>query len=392
MSPLLLVLLLAAAAGVVIVLAMRSHTEAGAPPGAPRPGDAPYKRAISALLTQDDDAALRALTETVRADSDNVEAYLWLGDILRRRGDVDRSLAIHRELSVRRVIDPALAERVQEALVRGYIAAGRHAHAILAAEKLRSLNRQNRAALDLLADVHEALHDWERAYEVIEDLAKLTGRGAAFLATYKAYAARDYQHRGMNREALQWYKDALRLDGRCLPALLGLGDVYYADGKLDQAISLWRAVTMRYPALAHLVFGRLEKVYFEKGIFSDVFRIYEELLRDDPRNVHTLLALATMHQKKGDVDRALRTVREALEYDPTHVRARHHLVRLLAENGEHTAAMAEVDRILAQVSPAEGSIACARCNARSADVVWRCPACRSWDGLALGSDARKPRS
>ncbi len=389
MSWYLLLLLLAAVVGLGAALVVRPRSAGeGAP--AEKPGDASYARAIAALLARDDDAALRHLTETVRADSDNVEAYLWLGDILRRRGDVDRALAIHRELSVRHIADPALAERIHEALVRGYIASGKHAHAILAAEKMRSINRQSKTAMELLADVHEALHDWDRAYEVVEDVAKLTGRGAPYLAAYKAYAARDYHQRGLTREALQWYKDALRLDGKCLPALLGLGDVYYADGKLDQAISLWRAVTMRYPSLAHLVFARLEKVYFEKGIFSDVFRIYDDLLRDDPRNVHTLLALATMHQKKGDVDRALRTVREALEYDPAHVRARHQLVRLLAEKRDYAAALAEADRVFAQWAPPEGAVSCALCGAPSPDVVWRCPSCKTFDGVPV--EATKARS
>ena len=136
---------------------------------------------------------------------------------------------------------------------------------------------------------------------------------------------------------------------------------------------------MRYPALAHIVFTRLEKAYFEKGIFSDVFRIYEDLLRDDPRNVHTLLALATMHHKKGDIDRALRTIREALEYEPRHLGARHQLIRLLAEKRDTAAAFAEVDRVLQQVEPAEDAAVCAHCGTQSPDVVWRCPTCRSWE-------------
>lgn len=351
-----------------------------APAPAPAPsGEVPYRRAITALIQGDAEGALRYLRETVRQDTGNVEAYVWLADLLRQRGEPERALAIHRELSVRHIADPAIRERVYEGLTRDYIALGRHAHAILAAEQLRAINRQSRVALELLVSVYEALRDWERAYETMEELVRLDGRGPAFLALYKSYIGRDYLAHGQDREALRWFKEALRLDGRCLQALLSLGDVYYADGKLDQAISLWRAVTMRYPKMAWLVFDRLEKVYFEKGIFSEVFRIYEDLLREDARDVRTLLAVATMHAKKGDSGRAIRLVREALEYNPADVPARQHLVRLLCERGDAATAMSEIARLVEPVDADQGALTCRACGHRSQDVLWRCPACAAWE-------------
>jgi lipopolysaccharide biosynthesis regulator YciM len=373
---LLLVVVTAAAVALGVHLVYRTPRPETTVP----PSEAPYKRAITCLVHGDQDEALRHLKETVRRDTNNVEAYAWLGDLLRQRGQPARALAIHRELAVRHLTDPALEERIYESLTRDYLMLDRPANALLAAEKLRALNRQNRTALELLLKVYEAQRDWDKACATAEELARLDGRGASFVALYKSYIGRDHLTRGQHRDALRWLKDALRTDGRCLQALLSLGDVYYAEGKLDQAISLWRAVTMRHPKLAYLVFDRLEKVYFEKGIFSEVYRIYEELLREDGRDARTLLALATMHERKGETERALRLVREALEHSPSDLHARHQLVRLLAERGEIDAVMNEVSRLIEPPSSdAVGSLTCRRCGTRAPDVFWRCPRCEEWE-------------
>src|SRR5436309_3519735 len=100
------------ALSVVLVQRTAPRREEAPPP----PSDAPYKRAITCLIRGDQDGALRYLKDTVRQDTDNVEAYIWLGDLLRTRGEAERALAIHRELSVRHIDDATLKERVYEGL------------------------------------------------------------------------------------------------------------------------------------------------------------------------------------------------------------------------------------------------------------------------------------
>src|SRR6185436_1228499 len=66
-----------------------------------REPETPFQHAMNALLAGDRDEALRAFTETVRIDSDNVDAYIHLANLLRERGLLDRALHIRRELMVR---------------------------------------------------------------------------------------------------------------------------------------------------------------------------------------------------------------------------------------------------------------------------------------------------
>ena len=56
-----------------------------------REPETPYHHAMNALLAGDRDEAMRAFTETVRIDSDNVEAYIHLANILREQGKIGRA-------------------------------------------------------------------------------------------------------------------------------------------------------------------------------------------------------------------------------------------------------------------------------------------------------------
>ena len=76
----------------------------------------PYQHGLDALLRGDTDEALRAFTETVEIDTDNVDAYIHIGNLLRERGEASRALHVHRELTVRAVQTPAQQRAIREGI------------------------------------------------------------------------------------------------------------------------------------------------------------------------------------------------------------------------------------------------------------------------------------
>ncbi len=339
-----------------------------------------YARALNCLLEGDDEAAIRSLREAIREDTQNVEAYIRLGDLLRKRGELENALRVHRGLTVRTISDQAVLESLYKSLSEDYFACGKYQETIACAKKMRAMNKRSAFPLRLMARVYEIQREWDKAYEVEEELGKLEGkRGRPFLAMYKSHIGHDLLKRGKPREAERYFKDALRLDSECVPALLYLGDICYQEGNLRRAISLWELIASRFPKIAHIVFERLEKAYFERGNLGDIVAVYEAVLRESPKNVRTLVELACLHQKKGNLREAVRTLREALEYDSSSTLARQHLIGFLHEMGENEQAMEEMKKLLEVISPRTEDFVCSECSYRSPDVLWRCPKCQSWD-------------
>ena len=344
--------------------------------------DTPYRHGLDALLRGDADEALLAFTETVRIDTDNADAYIHIGNLLRERGEAVRALQIHRELTVRAGLTLSQQRVVREALVLDLIALNRTEQAVEEAEELIDLDRKNGRALHVLLRAHEAAGDWERAFEVRSELARANGeRGNGTLAKYRSAAGESYLRAGKTREAERQFKNALRMDRNHPAALLRLGDICYRRDHRERAVVLWRGLAQTHPQLAHLVLERLETAYFERGRMSEMSLAYEELIALNPRDARIWLALARMQVKKGDLGEAARALGQALTIEPESLPARLLLVDVHRRLGDLSKALDEMETLLRGVPRAE-RFTCTTCGSASDEYWTRCPACLAWSPAA----------
>ena len=343
----------------------------------PRP-ETPYHRGVHALLAGDRDAALEAFADTVQEDSDNIDAYIHLGNLLRDRGEAARALDLHRKLTARPTRTAVQDRAIRESLVLDWIAAGRPAEAIAEAVALRDLDRKNGSGLPLLLQAYEAGGEWDRAYDVRVEMAKSRGeRESAALARYRAAIGEIHLRNERLDEAARHFKAALKQERDHPIALLRLGDIYYETNHPERAMRLWEGLAAAHPEHAHLVLERLEVSYFERGRFGELAPLYEAMLERNPQDARILLALARMHMKRGDLAEATHAAREALTVDPRSLEARLLVIEIHRRLGDSARALSEVDTLLRELGGATPPV-CPRCGAR-ADEYWsRCPACLAW--------------
>ncbi|MGE5176447.1 MAG: tetratricopeptide repeat protein [Hyphomicrobiales bacterium] len=340
--------------------------------------ESPYQRGLNALLAGDRDEAMEAFAEAVRQDSDNVDAYIHLGNLLRERGETQRALHLHRELTVRAGQTDAQQRAVREALIHDWIALGRNMEALEEARQLREMDKRNGHSLKLLLKAYEAAGDWDHALDVRGEMARLAGdRDAEGLADYRAAVGEIFLRREKLDEAKRHLKAALRLTRDHPVALLRLGDIYYETKRPERAMVLWKALAGAHPEHSHLVLERLEVSYFERGRFSEMGHLYEELLQRNPHDIRILLALARMHLKRGDLGEATRAVNEALEVEPDSLESRLLLVEIYRRRGDANRALDEVESVLRDLGTVEPET-CAKCGARLEEYWSRCPKCLAW--------------
>lgn len=348
-----------------------------------RPGlDTPYRHGLDALLRGDRDEALLAFTETVQIDTDNVDAYIHLGNLLRERGEAARALRIHRELTVRAGQTPAQQRAVREGLILDLIALERPEEAVEEAEDLHELDPKHIRALRILLRAYEAAGDWEHAFEARSELARLNGEHVhGELANYRSAIGEGYLRTGRVREAEKHLRGALRNERNHPAALLRLGDIYYDRGRPERAVVLWKGLAQTHPERANLVLERLETAYFEGGRFSEMAQAYEEMLARNPRDARVMVALARMHIKKGDLLEASRALADALAIEPESLSARLLLVSVHRRRGDLSGALDEMEALLKRFERTE-RFTCAACGAASDEYWTRCPTCSAWSTVA----------
>ena len=99
----LLWLLLPVAAASGWIMAKRS-SERGRR-GCARDFNTEYFQGLNFLLNEQPDKAIEVFIRMLEVDSDTVETHLALGNLFRRRGEVDRAIRIHQNLIARPTLD-----------------------------------------------------------------------------------------------------------------------------------------------------------------------------------------------------------------------------------------------------------------------------------------------
>ncbi len=335
-----------------------------------------YVEALRELIRGDQQGALRHLKMVVARETGNIDAYLRLGDILRERGEVNRALQIHRQLTVRGDLKTGDRKDLLKSLTLDYLEIGRTDRASAELEELLSIDRKDLWALEQLVGLHEQQGRWAQALIVRENIFKITDqRDDALLALYEVQMGHQLISQKQYHKARLKYKDAIRRYRHCAAAYLGLGDAYQQEGHLDEAVDSWKQLFKIVPAKAYLVFKRLEKTLFEQGKFGEMTRLYRELLERDQDNIKALIALANIQEKKGDLREALETCRKALQIQPDSLTLGKLMITIYGQMGAHE----EISALLEDMnlrSPEE--FICQQCGYRSRQPLWRCPQCQQW--------------
>ena len=99
-----------------------------------------YIAGLRALISNDENTAFVKLKRAVADNTDNVDAYLKLGDLFRNRGQIEKAIRIHRELTIRKKLDAALKPLVWQSLAIDYIQSNKFN---LALEVLAKLDKES---------------------------------------------------------------------------------------------------------------------------------------------------------------------------------------------------------------------------------------------------------
>ncbi|HEX6637461.1 MAG TPA: tetratricopeptide repeat protein [Steroidobacteraceae bacterium] len=158
--------------------------------------DVEYFAGLDHLVNDRYDRATEVFTR-LADKSHEADIQFALGSLMRRRGEVDRAIAIHTELSQRG--ESGVREQATYALGLDYLSAGLMDRA---EEKLRSLmgsERYRASVLERLAWVYEQQHEWRAALELWQELPPDKQQERAVVAAHyccelgeAALAARDF--------------------------------------------------------------------------------------------------------------------------------------------------------------------------------------------------------
>ena len=342
-----------------------------------------YIEGLRALLRGQDEQAFTKLKETVLKDTNNVDAYIQIGNIFRRRNKIDQALKVHKDLTHRAGIGPADKKEILVALYKDYEALGDDATAIKAIKEILSIIPNDRFALEASLRWREKQVDWKEAALLKRQLDKLNGTESdSSLALYKVFEGDQLYEHGDPHRARLFYKEAIHMDKNCLAAYVAIGDSYYNENRLDDALSYWMKVIALKPAEGQVVFERLKKGFFEVGRYGDYAEALSTLLQAHPEHLVARLELAYFLEKKGERDAAREHYVAALDNHPESLLVKLGLFRLNRESNRREAADTLFKQIMKLAVKQEATnFQCQACGLLSQKKTWLCPRCKAVDSF-----------
>ncbi|CAG0943180.1 Lipopolysaccharide assembly protein B [Gammaproteobacteria bacterium] len=344
------------------------------------PSGLDYVRGLRFLLREQPDRALEAFTTPGELDEDTIETHFALGQLFRKRGEVERAIRVHRDLIDRPNLRRDHREQAQFALAEDYLSAGLFDRAETLLAELRGSPRQGIEALRRLIRLAELTHEWERAIELHRELeavdrtAARSGRVAHYLCELaeQARLARNLP------QAIAWLDRAAQARQDSVRLALVRAAVASDAGDHEQAIRCYQRVAEREPSLLVDVLPRLSAACRAAGRDADFSRFIEDLLAQDPRAARAV-AFATILDPGINDPRALACLRDFIRADAT-LQALVDGERLAsAPEAERAQALERVRRALRHMASAGRSYRCLECGYASASLQWQCPGCAAWD-------------
>ncbi len=308
-----------------------------------------FSAGLNYLVGGDRALALQKFRDVVRRDTNNVDAYIKIGDILREAGNYDRAAKVHRDLLVRTNLNNHQQIQILRSLAKDYEASCKPEPALNAVQKILAINRNDLWALDLEVQLYERLKQWKKAYESCEALGKSRGetqnsRLAYFLIQEGLQLAGQNDHKASRIK----FREALKLDEHSPEAYLNIADSYMKEERAEDALETLKHFIEKNPAKASVVFTRMKDILFNIGVFGEIENIYKSIIEEYPDNKEAHLALAEIYEKKGQVNRAIQLCQEVLEKDAKHKPALRMLVTYYHKRGDDRKAVDHALRFMSE--------------------------------------------
>ena len=305
-----------------------------------------YAEGLDLLVSGKRVAAYKNFKSIINKDSNNVGAYLRLGQILRESGKTNQALKIHKSLIFRKNISSYELIELHKNLALNYFELNNFNKSIDECKKILKLENNNEWAINHLILLYKKDNNWKEATEYLKMYFNKIGKTDSHkLALFKIQDARVNTSNKKFVEAREILDRALNIDDQIGLTYYFIGKTYSEESGLeyDKAISLeknglnsmsdkeeynkhidsakkllskaipmWVHFLEINPEQSWLVLPLLKDALFALDRYSEVELILTKSIDRFPENTEVLASLADYYANKGDFDKALEIIDKAL--------------------------------------------------------------------------------
>jgi lipopolysaccharide biosynthesis regulator YciM len=341
-----------------------------------------YFRGLNYLLNEEQDKAIEGFLKLAEYDHDTVETHLALGNLFRRRGEVDRAIRLHQHLVSRPGLSEAMKTVALLELGEDYMRAGLLDRAEALFSDLVAMDAHAPSALRHLIAIYQHERDWHKAIEHARRLEAMTGEDEAPMIAqfYCELADRSRQH-GARAEAREYLQQAFACQPDCVRAFMLTGQLEAEDDRHDAAVEAYEAAIGADAAFLPEILPPLLASYAHSQQMERAEKFLHGML-ERYHGVSPVLALTRLYRQR-DGERA------AIDFLTAQLRLRPSVRGLMAlidatmdkvggEAHENFMILRDLTRKLLE---GQAMYRCSRCGFGAKAHHWQCPSCKNWSTI-----------
>jgi len=297
------------------------------------------------LVRGDSQNAIRLLRDVVKQDTNHLDAYLQLGDILRDEGNSQNAIKIHQSLTVRPGLDDKLQIQIHQSLAKDYLSLNEISLAKKEAEMILNIDKKEFWATEFLLDLAEKSHDWAQAAHLIKTLDS-NNSDITRLARFKVYEGMGKFENDDRKGAEQCFNKAIEIAPNFGLPHLYLGNLFSENRNLVKALEHWEQYALLDLKNGSSIYSKIESALFDLGRFSEVEKFYQRALKNNPRNLDALAKIANVLEEKGERQKALDLVEDALSQHEDSIKLRLMKLKLSIQYSSPPQLSQQIDKMI----------------------------------------------
>ena len=346
------------------------------------PGE--YLKGLNYLLNEQPDKALEVFIDLVDVDTETVETHLVLGNMFRRRGEVDRAIRIHQNLIARPSLEAVDRSTALLELAKDYLKAGLLDRAESLLKDVIEIGLQTDEAYPLLLGLYEQEKEWSLAIETTRKLEKVKGKKMNHITAHYycelsevAFCNEGEEQAESEKIAKQLAKKALSYDKSCARANVLLGHIAMQEENYRHAIKFYIAVANQKPEYLPEVFANLRIAFLQQDDHQGFKQFLHSIKESNLSGLTLTNLLEELSEEDVEKKMILDWLLEKSELSLLEVNG-----FLKSKNSEHELisemGLAKIQESVEKFISDRSTHQCKQCGFHGKLLYWQCPSCHSW--------------
>ncbi|MBS0591541.1 MAG: lipopolysaccharide assembly protein LapB [Proteobacteria bacterium] len=341
-----------------------------------------YFRGLNYLLNEQPDKAIEVFLQLAEYNRDTVETHLALGNLFRRRGEVDRAIRVHQHLIARPNLSDEEKTIALLELGEDYMRAGLLDRAETLFTDLVAMDAQAPSALKHLIGIYQHEKDWEKAIEHARRMETITGESqGATIAQFHCELAEQARASRQFDEARRWLDAALQSQPESVRAQIVLGHLELQEGHLGAATAAFERVAVLDVEFVPEILPQLLDCYARLGRMQRAEKFLLDNL-DRAQSVAPVIALAKLFASTRGEPIAIEFLTRQLRQRPS-VRGLMTLIvtDLHRSEGPTRDSLLVLQDLTRRLLEGQAAYRCTRCGFGAKSHHWQCPSCKTWGSV-----------